>query len=63
MADDELDQALALQGRITAFVRAFGLHQPDRVTAAAGKPTITDRVGVAFYLLSTELRRPARVQR
>jgi DNA-binding MarR family transcriptional regulator len=30
MSDDDLEQALLLQGRIAAFVRAFGLHQPDR---------------------------------
>jgi DNA-binding MarR family transcriptional regulator len=36
MPDDELGQALLLQGRITAFVRAFGLHQPDRTPC--GRP-------------------------
>src|ERR671930_479852 len=36
MSGDDLDQALLLQGRITAFVRAFGLHQPDRTPC--GKP-------------------------
>jgi DNA-binding MarR family transcriptional regulator len=39
MSDDDLDQALALQGRITAFVRAFGLHQPDRTPCGTPVPT------------------------
>ncbi|MEV0898141.1 MarR family transcriptional regulator [Actinoplanes sp. NPDC049802] len=39
MLDDDLDQALALQGRITAFVRAFGLHQPDRTPCGTPVPT------------------------
>jgi len=30
MTDEDLEEALVLQGRIAAFVRAFGLHQPDR---------------------------------
>ncbi|MEU4160168.1 MarR family transcriptional regulator [Actinoplanes sp. NPDC026670] len=38
MSDDDLDQALALQSRITAFVRAFGLHQPDRTPCGAPVP-------------------------
>jgi DNA-binding MarR family transcriptional regulator len=36
MLDEELDQAVLLQGRIAAFVRAFGLHQPDRTPC--GRP-------------------------
>jgi DNA-binding MarR family transcriptional regulator len=39
MSDDDLDQALLLQGRITAFVRAFGLHQPDRTPCGTPVPT------------------------
>ncbi|GIE36283.1 hypothetical protein Ait01nite_093280 [Actinoplanes italicus] len=39
MLDDELDQAVALQGRITAFVRAFGLHQPDRTPCGTPVPS------------------------
>jgi DNA-binding MarR family transcriptional regulator len=35
---DDLDQALLLQGRITAFVRAFGLHQPDRTPCGQPVP-------------------------
>ncbi|TDC80871.1 MarR family transcriptional regulator [Micromonospora sp. KC606] len=38
MLSDELDQVLALQGRITAFVRAFGLHQPDRTPCGTPVP-------------------------
>ncbi|GAA4959828.1 MarR family winged helix-turn-helix transcriptional regulator [Actinoplanes utahensis] len=38
MSDEELDQALLLQGRITAFVRAFGLHQPDRTPCGTPVP-------------------------
>jgi DNA-binding MarR family transcriptional regulator len=39
MLDDELDQVVALQGRITAFVRAFGLHQPDRTPCGTPVPS------------------------
>ncbi|MBM0274531.1 MarR family winged helix-turn-helix transcriptional regulator [Micromonospora tarensis] len=39
MSDDDLEQALALQGRISAFVRAFGLHQPDRTPCGTPVPT------------------------
>jgi DNA-binding MarR family transcriptional regulator len=39
MLDDELDQAVALQGRISAFVRAFGLHQPDRTPCGTPVPS------------------------
>jgi DNA-binding MarR family transcriptional regulator len=39
MSADDLDQALLLQGRITAFVRAFGLHQPDRTPCGTPVPT------------------------
>ncbi|MEV4280759.1 MarR family winged helix-turn-helix transcriptional regulator [Actinoplanes xinjiangensis] len=39
MLDDELDQAVVLQGRITAFVRAFGLHQPDRTPCGTPVPS------------------------
>src|SRR5688572_20466722 len=39
MSTDDLDQALLLQGRITAFVRAFGLHQPDRTPCGTPVPT------------------------
>jgi len=38
MSAGELDQALLLQGRITAFVRAFGLHQPDRTPCGQPVP-------------------------
>ncbi|MEV4764908.1 MarR family transcriptional regulator [Micromonospora chokoriensis] len=38
MLDDDLEQALALQARITAFVRAFGLHQPDRTPCGTPVP-------------------------
>ncbi len=38
MSDDDLDQALLLQGRISAFVRAFGLHQPDRTPCGQPVP-------------------------
>ncbi len=38
MSGDDLDQALLLQGRITAFVRAFGLHQPDRTPCGEPVP-------------------------
>jgi DNA-binding MarR family transcriptional regulator len=36
MSDEDVDQAMLLQGRIAAFVRAFGLHQPDRTPC--GRP-------------------------
>ncbi|GIE36834.1 hypothetical protein Ait01nite_098790 [Actinoplanes italicus] len=39
MSEGDLDQALALQARITAFVRAFGLHQPDRTPCGTPVPT------------------------
>lgn len=32
------DEVLALQSRITAFVRAFGLHQPDRTPCGEPVP-------------------------
>src|SRR5688572_10997850 len=32
------DDALALQSQITAFVRAFGLHQPDRTPCGEPVP-------------------------
>ncbi|BEL07468.1 hypothetical protein Q0Z83_056590 [Actinoplanes sichuanensis] len=39
MSEDQLEQALVLQGKITAFVRAFGLHQPDRTPCGTPVPT------------------------
>lgn len=36
MKEDANDDAILLQGRISAFVRAFGLHQPDHTPC--GKP-------------------------
>lgn len=39
MSDDDLAQGLVLQGRITAFVRAFGLHQPDQTPCGTPIPT------------------------
>jgi DNA-binding MarR family transcriptional regulator len=38
MSEDDLDLALLLQGRITTFVRAFGLHQPDRTPCGTPVP-------------------------
>ncbi|MDG6106190.1 MarR family transcriptional regulator [Dactylosporangium aurantiacum] len=38
MSDRDLEQALLLQGRIAAFVRAFGLHQPDRTPCGTPVP-------------------------
>src|SRR5690349_22729317 len=38
MSDDDLGQAMQLQSRIGAFVRAFGLHQPDRTPCGAPVP-------------------------
>jgi DNA-binding MarR family transcriptional regulator len=38
MSDDDLEQALLLQARIAAFVRAFGLHQPDRTPCGTPVP-------------------------
>jgi DNA-binding MarR family transcriptional regulator len=38
MPGDDLDQAMLLQGRISAFVRAFGLHQPDRTPCGQPVP-------------------------
>ncbi|GAA4965882.1 MarR family winged helix-turn-helix transcriptional regulator [Actinoplanes utahensis] len=38
MRGDDFDQALVLQGRIAAFVRAFGLHQPDRTPCGTPVP-------------------------
>jgi DNA-binding MarR family transcriptional regulator len=38
MSGDDLDQAVELQGRIMAFVRAFGLHQPDRTPCGTPVP-------------------------
>ncbi|SRR6266508_6176909 len=36
--DDVLPDAVALQARITAFVRAFGLHQPDQTPCGQPVP-------------------------
>jgi DNA-binding MarR family transcriptional regulator len=38
MSDEDLEQALVLQGQIAAFVRAFGLHQPDRTPCGTSVP-------------------------
>jgi DNA-binding MarR family transcriptional regulator len=38
MSPGELDDAVALQQRITAFVRAFGLHQPERTPCGIPVP-------------------------
>jgi len=38
MSDEERADALALQSGITAFVRAFGLHQPDRTPCGEPVP-------------------------
>lgn len=38
MPQDDLDQALLLQSRIAAFVRAFGLHQPDHTPCGTPVP-------------------------
>jgi DNA-binding MarR family transcriptional regulator len=38
MLGDDLDQAMLLQGQISAFVRAFGLHQPDRTPCGQPVP-------------------------
>ncbi|MGN9812893.1 MarR family winged helix-turn-helix transcriptional regulator [Micromonospora sp. BQ11] len=38
MSEDDLDQVMLLQGRIAAFVRAFGLHQPDRTPCGTPVP-------------------------
>jgi DNA-binding MarR family transcriptional regulator len=39
MSGDDLEQAVLLQSRIVAFVRAFGLHQQDRTPCGTPVPT------------------------
>lgn len=67
MSSDDLDQALLLQGRISAFVRAFGLHQPDRTPCGTPVPVSEahavgelDRDGP---LTQTELARRLRLEK
>ncbi|MDI6098834.1 MarR family transcriptional regulator [Actinoplanes sp. NEAU-A12] len=67
MSGDDLDQALLLQGRISAFVRAFGLHQPDRTPCGQPVPSSEahalgelDRDGP---LTQTELGRRLRLEK
>jgi DNA-binding MarR family transcriptional regulator len=67
MSRDDLDQALLLQGRISAFVRAFGLHQPDRTPCGTPVPVSEahavgelDRDGP---LTQTELARRLRLEK